>query len=455
MLGHPTMRKTLPALIAVALLALGWWGYHQLTTQPDTPRASGGGSARGLMGGRVGAGNMNTTEPVVQTLRAEFSDRQPALQLYGQTLFGRSWQITSDLGARIEQIHISEGDRVEAGDALVSLDARELERSLSRARAEATELAARIRQERLQGESDARALALEEELLALNEQALSRIQGLAERNLAAAADVEAARRNVITQQQSIESRRLAVDRLDDNLDQLNAQLASLQQDIADLEEDLTLTSITAPETGLVETILVQPGQRISAGTELMVLQSTDSFQVRATLPASRAGLLSREEPLTGVMTWQGDTTELSLQSWGIRNEDGGIPVTFALTSPRPPLLAGQFGTLTVMLPTVESVLALPSGAIYGNNRVYTVDQGDRLQGHTARIVGQDPQHPGERYLVTAPTVADGDRLLTTRLQRPETGLRVQPLRTNDRPETLDAPDRPGAIQGSAPLGGPQ
>lgn len=421
------MNKTLlMSLIAIGLLLIGGLGYRHLTAPDDTPRASAGGSARGMMGGRQGGAGLNSSAPVIQSIAAERVDRQPAVTLFGQTRFSQTWQVVSEVSARVSALHVDSGDRVSAGDLLLELDARDLNRSLARIETQIAEMEARIRQEQRQGETNAATLALQEELLAFNEQALRRATDLRDRNLASTSDVEAARRDMINQQQTVQNQRLVVERFDDDMAQLEAQRAGLELDREALLEDLEATQVRAPTDGLIDAINVRVGQSVSTNSDLLTLHSIDPFQIRATLPAGQIGLLNREQPLRGEMQWQGHTTELVLHNWGVSSRDGGVSVTFNMVDPSPPLVSDSYTTLRVYLPMLNDVIAVPASALYGNNRIYVVDDG-RLRGEPADILGQDPDRAGEGYLIRADGVASGEAILTTRLDRPETGLRVQRL----------------------------
>lgn len=451
-----TMRQLITALAAILILSGGWWGYNQLTAPDSSPRASagGGGGARAMMGGRQGGANLNSTAPVVQSIPAEIDTLQPALNLFGQTRFSQTWQVTSEVTGRVNNIAVQAGQRVNAGDVLITLTARDLERQLAQVNAQIDNLNAQIRQHGLQADADQATLLLQQELLNLNEQALRRVQDLASRNLASASDVESARREVINQQQSVRSQSLTVGRQDDDLAQLEAELEALRQERLALTEDLEATQVRAPTDGLVELIEVQPGQSISTGGTLLTLQSIEPFQIRATLPATYIRLLDRENPLRGQMTWQGSETGLTLDSWGVTASDGGISVNFNLDNPSPPLVAGSFSNLTIFLPEERDVMSVPASSIYGNNRLYSITEDDRLQGHSVTIVGQDPGRQGEGFLVRAADIEPGAAILTTRLERPETGLRVLPLGRqatgqDDSWELNGIPTRPQGVEGNS------
>lgn len=421
-------RSTLIIVLSAAFLSVGALGYYGLTKEPaQSAQPQGRGGAGALMGrgGPAGAGTLNTTAPTVRTIKASYDSLQPAITLFGQTQFARTFQVASPLSTTVENILVSSGEPVLAGQPLLQLDTRTVRRNLAQQNSQITEMQARIRQQVLQGDADVAALALEQESWQLAQDNLRRIQDLQARNLASAVDVESARRTLITQQQSLQNRELAVARQEDTLLQLNAQLDSLLRQQEALQEDLDAATIRAQADGLIDDILVQPGQTVSSGTQLLTLQSTEAFQIRATLPSQHLALLDRDNPLQGRIVWQGEPTVLALDSWGLNASQGGVAVILNLVDPKPPLIAGTFSDLNLLLPVVNNVLSVPTNALYGNNRIYEVADG-RLVEHTAEIVGQDPERPSDAYVVRSSIAADAD-ILVTRLDRPEAGFRVQVL----------------------------
>lgn len=436
-------RSLFVTLLSATLLAGGALGYFQLTKTPEeTARPQGRGGAGALMGrgGPAGAGTLNTTAPTVRTQLAEFSARQPAITLFGQTQFAQTYQIASPFSSTIARIDVRSGDPVVQGQILLQLDTRNLERNLAQQNGQILDMQARLRQQALQGEADVAALALEREALTLAQDNLRRVQDLQARSLASSADVENARRSVISQQQSVQTRELAVARQDDTVLQLNAQLEGLIQQRNAIEEDIAAATIRAQVNGLVDTVAVQTGQNVNSGSALLTVQSTEPFQIRTTLPSQYLALLDRANPLRGRVDWQGSSTELVLTSWGLNANQGGVSVTLDLVDPNGPLIAGTFLPLNLFLPAVDDVMSVPTNALYGNNRLYEVANG-RLVERRAEIVGEDPARPGQAYLVRSDMPPDA-LVLITRLERPETGLRVQQLnqqavqgdRTPRRPE---------------------
>ena len=94
------------------------------------------------------------------------------------------------------------------------------------------------------------------------------------------------------------------------------------------------------------------------------------------------------------------------------------------------LEVGRVVELELHLPAVDSVIAAPEQAIFGEDRVYLVEEG-RLRGVTVERVGRADGDEGERVLIRSADIRPGAQILTTQLGNAMTGLRVA---TEDPPE---------------------
>ncbi len=422
------MRKHLiSALIAMIVLVSGYLGYLIILDPGSSEQTSSSGSARSFFRGSGAPTSLNSTAPFVRTEPATPGSRQPRLQLFGETQFSGSRQIVSEFASRVTSLAVSAGDAVNAGDLLATLSTRDLERQLQQVENRIAEQEAVIRSERQRGVADEQNLQLETELLALNLQSLRRVEGLSSRNLASAADVESARRAVIQQEQSVASSQLAVDLQSDELARLTAQLAGLQSEREALIEDIELATIRAPATGIVDTVNALVGQPVGNGTALLTLHLTEPFQVRVGLPVRYLDLLKEGYSLPGFMSWHGESAALRLNSWDSELANGALTARFDLVSPGRPLLEGVIAEVELLLPAQDQVLSLPDSAVYNNTQLFTVVDG-QLRRHSAVVLGRSDTD--NHILVRAPSVNAGELVMTTRLERPDTGLRVRILESD-------------------------
>ncbi len=88
---------------------------------------------------------------------------------------------------------------------------------------------------------------------------------------------------------------------------------------------------------------------------------------------------------------------------------------------------GRVVDMLIRLPEEAGVVALPVAALYENDRIYAVDDKDRLQAIDVERVGELQTRDGEyRVLVRSPKLAEGRKVITTQLPKAVSGLLVQP-----------------------------
>lgn len=166
-------------------------------------------------------------------------------------------------GARVTALNVDVGEQVHAGEVLLELDHRSLDSELAQARAALTEAEAG---------------------LALAEVNFSRGQALAETQLISASQLDELRARRVQAQAQRATARAARD------------AAQLRRDFAELR---------APADGIISKRLVQPGQVVAAGGELLRLIRDGRLEWRAELPEDQ---LARVEPGDAVRLSAGGTT---------------------------------------------------------------------------------------------------------------------------------------------------
>ena len=119
---------------------------------------------------------------------------------------------------------------------------------------------------------------------------------------------------------------------------------------------------------------------------------------------------------------------LILSRFGSRVGAGGtVEALFEVMAGGAALPLGRFITLQLTLAEMPNILALPTDAVYGMDRIYSVVAG-RLVSHRVRIVGETrlPGEQSHRLLIAAPDdIHAGQPLLATQLPNAIAGLRVQ------------------------------
>ena len=208
-------------------------------------------------------------------------------------------QASADVGGRVLEMRVAEGDRVEAGALIASLDTQDVRLQIDRTRAERQAAAAQLRllkagsrtediaQAGAQVESAvAEAGAADAELKAVRTD-FNRYQSLLDANAGsvkqrddaqARVDVAEARRRAaegrVTAARELLARFEAGTRLEE-VEAAVARVASSDAQIAVLEKSLKDAEVVSPVSGIVTQKLVDAGEIVARGTPLVVITDLD------------------------------------------------------------------------------------------------------------------------------------------------------------------------------------
>ena len=208
-------------------------------------------------------------------------------------------QLSSEVGGRVVELRVSEGDRVNAGDIIARLDTRDTELQLQRLRAERAAADAQVRllragsrlQDIRQAEAQVRAAeadvtTVEAELRAAQLD-LDRFEALLQANAGsrkqrddARARVDVARERQRSAAERVDAAREAVSRLragarPEEIDGARARVDAVDAQIAALQKSVGDATVTAPLAGVITQKLIDSGEVIARGTAIAVVTDLD------------------------------------------------------------------------------------------------------------------------------------------------------------------------------------
>lgn len=248
---------------------------------------------------------------------------------------GHVTMIAPKVQAFVDEVRVDDNDRVQAGDTLVRLDARDFVVRLRQAEAELASARAAVGDARTAGQlvaqlraTEAQAAGLDatvqaaEARLARAEADLGRVQGLAAQRIvpaqqldaarttrdAAAADLTAARRQAAAARSQITAGAAA-------LTGAQARLASAAAAVDAAKLSLAYTVITAPTSGTVARRSVEPGALVQAGQSLMAVVPDSAVWVTANLKETQLAEVRVGQPVHfTVDAYPGRTFEGTVES---------------------------------------------------------------------------------------------------------------------------------------------
>ena len=354
----------------------------------------------------------------------------PTLTVYGWIESPRESELTSTITADVINILVKEGQDVSKDQLLVSLDDKDSALLVEQRQAEVAEIKAQIASEKNRHKNDLVDLGNEKELLALSQKALKRAKSLESGKLTSQSLIDDARQAVIRQELAVNTRQLAIEDHQSRLAQLTARLkrAVAQKELA--RRDFMRCKLRAPFAGRITKVSVSPGDQDRPGEKMIEMFDASDLQVRAQIPTQYLNQIQEAitsgRSVSAIGTVDNQYVELKLERMAgqVAKGSSGVNGLFSVLSGGDQLQLGRFVELTLKLPAISDVFALPQEAFYGTDRIYKVDD-RRLSSITINRIGET-HLPGTKtfQLVHSTQLQQGDRIVVTQLPNAIDGLLV-------------------------------
>lgn len=388
----------------------------------------------------------------VSVTRAEPAPRSPSIVAFGRVESRQVANLKTSVSTVVAEVLTPEGSEVRAGELMVRMETDELALAVRRAEAEHKRRIAELTAVRSDFESARRMTEHHRELLDIAESKLARHRELFASGMISEVIFDEIRQQASERAITLETHLSTINKFPSLVDQHEAMTAEAAAALEVARLDLEQTEIRAPFDGRVIEADVAPGDRILPGTVIARVANHDDVEVRASMPAN-AGPTLRQQLDAGKHvrargTVDGRTIELRLArlSGSVRPGQSGLDAFFTPANDLS-LDIGRVLDLTVTLPPIDNVVAVPLQSLYGNERIYRVVD-SRLERISAVKVGDFiDEDGGFKVLVRAEGLGEGDRIVTTQLPRAINGLLVEAV------EDVDFDGAIAAKPGGAGVGG--
>lgn len=361
----------------------------------------------------------------VETMTADVQPLEPLLRLYGRVESSKLVKAGAAQKSIVTQVLVRDGDQVKKGEPMVELDRRDFETAITRAEAELADIDSQIQESDIRQQTNLLALESELRLLELYRDEVNRLERLKRDNLSSESTLNEANRNLERQQIAVQTRKLEVERYPSTRLSLEARGKRAAATLAEARLALDRSLITAPFDGIIKQVHVSVGDQVASGQLMLEVYSPQSLEIRAHLPqkyiaAIQQALNKNQTMRAGISGHSVKSVEL-LRTAG-ESEATGIDVFFAASEQ---LRHGESLTLELGLPPQPRAMAIPYQAIYGNSRIYRIND-SRLQAITVKTLGQLRTADGQmRLLISSEEISNGDQIVTTHLPNAVTGLLVE------------------------------
>lgn len=364
----------------------------------------------------------------VSVMTAELGNYTPNVVLHGTVETPRDATLKAAVEADVWSTPIREGEPVSKGQLIIQLDPRDAELILRQRIGEVKNLEAQIVADKIRNETDIIALKDEKRLLKLGNVSLKRQIDLREHTSKEA--VDKATEEVHRRQLDVTVRERSIREHEHRIAALEAQLLREESLKAQAELDLQRTRILAPFTGRLGKLFVAVGDRVRPGDDLARVYDTSALEVRAEIPSQYLPevrqALNMAKTLYADTRFDSQTVRLKLHRLASTVAGGrsGVDALFVLVKPNNQLELGRTVTVRLHLPEQKNIVAIPSEALYGLDKVYIIKQ-QRLVAVPIKRLGSVTQPDGQKkVLIASPKLQSGDQIVTTQLPNAVTGLKV-------------------------------
>ena len=360
----------------------------------------------------------------------------PVTTLYGKAETPELFNAAAPASSQVAQVLVKEGDFIEQGQLMLSLDVNDFEPLVKQAQGKVNELQAQIASEQLRHDVNVNSLKNEKQLLRLSEKALARAEQVKKKNLASISETEQAMQQVEKQRLAFNNMQFSVTEHEARLAQLQARLMQAEAELSRNQLALQRSQIHAPFTGVVAKVNVAQGDRVNSNEKLLSFYSMEELEIRAKLPIKIVSevqqSLDNGEHLTGLASNGGQLVPVELSRLSGQAQASGVDAIFT-TKDRVPFRLGSIVIVHLQRAAQDQVFAVPYQAMYGNGKLYKIEN-NRLQAVSVNSVGEylsgQPVASAAKasLLVKSEELEHGDTILSTHLPNAVNGLKVDTVR---------------------------
>lgn len=361
-------------------------------------------------------------------------DTVPVLTAFGEIRSRRSLELRAPAAGTVLELAdgFEDGGAVTAGQLLLRIDPAEAMSARDVAAADLREAEGNLR------EAEAAVLLAREDVAAAQSQAdlraraMERQRDLLDRGVGSAASLETAELAAASAEQAVLSRRQALAQAEARLDQTGTLVERRRISLAEAERLLAQTELRAEFAGVLADVAVVQGRLVNRNEQVARLIDAAALEVSFRVSTAQyARLLDADGSLpaadvTVVLDVLGvDITapaRLTRESGAVREGQSGRLLYAELLETRG-FRAGDFVTVELQEPELQSVALLPATALDAENRVLVLAAEDRLEEAEVTLL----RRQGDSVIIRAPPLY-GREVVVARSPVLGAGIRINPLR---------------------------
>lgn len=240
------------------------------------------------------------------------------------------------------------------------------------------------------------------------------------------------------------------------LQKAKADVKAAEADVTDAEVKLTRTQIKAPYDAMLKEKQVEIGQYVSTGSTLAMTFAVDYAEVR--LPIKQRDVEFLNLPKINQQDSKVSQVDIFYQLMGAQHTwvsnltryEGEVdsrsrvhyvvaqvndPYSVLSTSEHQELRIGTFVNASIAGKTITDIVAIPRDALHGANKLYLVDDKNKLHIQEINVLRNDAD-----YVYSHDIFAENHRLITTQMETPVEGMTLRIVGESSVVEKETAPE---------------
>ncbi|WP_315067730.1 efflux RND transporter periplasmic adaptor subunit [uncultured Clostridium sp.] len=332
--------------------------------------------------------------------------------------------VTSKLGAKIVSVPVENGQYVNAGDIIATLDDQDIQNNIKTAQAqidvyEKQVNSSQVSLEKLKINVDDAQHNYDRQKTLFDSKAISQT------------DLEAAEKALNSAKADYDSGNASIDTANANLE---AQKVTLEKN----QSDLANTVIKAPISGVISNESMNVGQMASSGTALATVNDISSVYATIQVPQEKISSIKigqvatiavdgSDETYNGTVQYMDSTADTTSRVFNVKVK---------IDNSDKSLLPGVYGTVTLVSEQTTDVITVPVNALVGSEDDYSVFVNNNGKAVKTKVtIGKTDENNVE----ITDGIKDGEQVICTNTATLHDGDEIEVVSSEDnsKEETLD------------------
>jgi len=369
----------------------------------------------------------------IETLTITLQRLSPVYTLYGTVESHSLVTASAPVSGVMAEVPVKEGDEFESGQLLAAISAADIDIPFEISRADVADSEAQLKLQDLNYQANLQRLQQEKQVLKIKQQDVKRNSDLIRKKLASQSALDQAKEALTRQEFAVVGAELSVEENKAKVAQLQARVEKARANFKQAEINRSRGVVEAPYAGRVADVHVAVGDRVGVNTPMISYYDTASLELRAQIPVAHMPMvyraLQQKQQLVARYRFNQQNFDLKLSRLYGQASPSGVDAFFEIPDSLQVLRPGDLLEVRLFGQVIEDSFWLPYSAIYGSDRIYTVENGE-LKAITVSLLG-DTQVNGKLMALVKGEIPSGTVIATTHLSNAISGLKVSEIKAND------------------------